>query len=253
MALEEPRAKYQQVADRLRDAIKSGEYPPGSALPSQTVLAKTYGLHQTMIGRAVAVLESEGLVRTEQGRPTYVQEIPTTKRVRRIDKDYRTNPGGSAYAEEMRRSGLTPRTELIELDEVDPPEQIAALFGLDEDERTVIRRRHMYADDIPIQIAISYIPIRYAGSKDLALPDTGPSGIYARLAERGFGPVRFVEEIEVRTSTPEESKFLRIPRSQIVFEVVRSAIDAEDRPVEACRNILSAAQWKLAYGWRQEP
>jgi GntR family transcriptional regulator len=252
MALQEPKPKYQQVADRLRDAIKSGKYPPGSMLPSQTELAKTFGLHQTMIGRAIAVLQNEGLVRTEQGRRTFVQEVPTVKRVRRIDKDYRTNPGGSAYAEEMRRSGLTPSTKLVELDEVAPPPQIAELFGLDDGEQTIIRRRHMFADDIPIQIAISYIPLRYAGSKDLALPDTGPSGIYARLAERGYGPVRFVEEIEVRNATTEESKFLRIPESQIIFEVVRSAIDAEDRPVEACRNILSAVQWKLAYGWRQD-
>lgn len=253
MGLEEPRAKYRQVADLLRAAIKAGEYAPGSALPSQPKLAAKYDITQSSVSKAVAILEQEGLVRTGQGRPTFVQEVPTVKRVRLIDKDYRTNPGGSAYAEEMRRSGLTPRTELVELDVIDPPEQIAALFGLDEGEQTIIRRRHMFADEIPIQIAISYIPLRYAGSKDLALPDTGPSGIYVRLAERGFGPVRFVEETEVRTSTPEESKFLRIPKSQIVFEIVRSAIGADDRPVEACRNILSAAQWKLAYGWRQEP
>ena len=32
-----------------------------------------------------------------------------------------------------------------------------------------------------MQIATSYIPMTYAGSTDLAHPDTGPSGIYARL------------------------------------------------------------------------
>lgn len=253
MALEEPRPKYRQIADELRKAIKDGTYPPGSVLPSQTVLAKKYGIHQTQIGKSVAVLEREGLVRTEQGRPTYVQEIPTVKRVRRIDKDYRSNPSGSAFAEELRRSGLTPRTELVRLDVIDPPAEIAEMFRLDEGEQAVIRQRHMFGDDVPIQVATSYIPIRYAGSKDLALPDTGPSGIYARLAKRGFGPVRFVEEIEVRPSTLEEAKFLKIPKAQIVFQVVRSAIDENDRPVEACVNVLSAVQWRLTYGWRQEP
>jgi GntR family transcriptional regulator len=252
MGLEEPVAKYQQVADLLRERIKSGEFPPGALLPSQTDLARTYGLNQSSINRSIAALQAEGLVRAEKGKRAVVQYVPTVKRVRMIDKDYRTNPGGSAYAEEMRRSGLTPHTTLIELDEVDPPAEIAELLGLDEGERTVIRRRHMWADDVPVQIAISYIPIRYAGNKDLALPDTGPSGIYARLAERGYGPVRFVEEIEVRASTPGEAKFLQIPKKQIVYEVIRSAIDAEDRRVEACANILSAVQWRLAYGWRQD-
>ncbi|MEU4824844.1 hypothetical protein AB0H37_23485 [Actinomadura sp. NPDC023710] len=49
-----------------------------------------------------------------------------------------------------------------------------------------------------IPIAVFYIPMRYAGSVALAMPDTGPSGIYARLADRGYGPVRFDEDIEVR-------------------------------------------------------
>lgn len=253
MGLEEPRPKYQQVADLLRAAIKRGEYPAGSMLPSQNKLAEMYGLHQTMIGRAIAALQAEGLVRVEKGRGAFVQEVPTVKRTRRIDKDYRTSPGGSAFADELRRSGLTPRTELVKLDVVDPPPEIAELFGLDEGEQTLIRQRHMYGDDVPIQVATSYIPMRYAGSKDLALPDTGPSGIYARLAKRGCGPVRFVEEIEVRPSTLDEAKFLQIPKAQIVFEVVRSAIDANDKPVEACVNVLSAMQWRLTYGWRQEP
>jgi hypothetical protein len=33
----------------------------------------------------------------------------------------------------------------------------------------------------------------------------------------------------------------------------RSAIDAEDRIVETCANMLAAKQWRLTYKWRQEP
>src|SRR2546430_11426773 len=33
---------YRQVADALRNAIKRGDYPPGSALPSQPDLARQY-------------------------------------------------------------------------------------------------------------------------------------------------------------------------------------------------------------------
>ncbi|MQY05715.1 GntR family transcriptional regulator [Actinomadura macrotermitis] len=253
MNLESPRSRYQQVADDLRDAIKRGDHPPGSTLPSQPELARRYGLNQTSINRAIAVLRAEGLVRVEHGRGAYVQEIPTVKRVRRIDKEHRPHTGSSAYAEEMRKSGLTPRTELVRVDTVIPPAEIAELFGLGETERTLIRHRHMFAEDVPLQIATSYIPMSYAGSTDLALPDTGPTGIYSRLAERGHEPVRFTEEIEVRAPDPAEARFLRISEGQPVFEVLRVAIDAQDRPVEACVNILAALQWRLSYSWRQEP
>jgi GntR family transcriptional regulator len=251
MGLESPRARYQQVADDLKQAIRRGDHPPGTMLPSQPQLARRYGLNQTSINRAIAVLVAEGLVRVEHGRGAFVQEIPTVKRVRRIDRDYRA-PDGSTYANELRKAGVTPRTELVEVGPVEPPAQIAEVLGLDDVEQTLIRRRHMYAEDKPVQIAISYIPMSIAGSPDLAMPDTGPSGIYARLAERGFGPVRFTEDIEVRTATPEEARFLRIPKSQPVFAVLRTAFDDKDRPVETCLNVLAAMQWRLSYSWRQE-
>jgi GntR family transcriptional regulator len=64
--------------------------------------------------------------------------------------------------------------------------------------------------------------------------------------------VRFVGDIEVRAATPDEAKLLRIPKGQPVFVVLRTAYDAQDRPAETCANILSATQWRLSYGWRQD-
>src|SRR5437879_495778 len=129
MSLEAPRSRYQQVADDLREAIKRGEHPPGSMLPSQPQLARKYGLNQTSINRAIAVLVTEGLVRVEHGRGAFVQEVPTAKRVRRIDRDYRSDPRGSAYADEMRKLGASPSTELVEVGPVLPPAEIAEVLG----------------------------------------------------------------------------------------------------------------------------
>jgi len=210
MPLEPPRARYQQVADDLRDAIKRGEFGPGAMLPSQPELARRYGLNQTSINRAIAVLRAEGYVRVEHGRGAFVQEVPTVKRIRRIDRDYRTRPAGSAYAEQMEQSGLRPRTKLADVSLVTPPAEIAEILGLTETEQTVMRHRLMYADDVVVQVATSYIPVDLAGGTDIAYPDTGPSGIYARLDQRGHGPVRFTEDIEVRRPTEEEALILRL-------------------------------------------
>jgi hypothetical protein len=82
--------------------------------------------------------------------------------------------------------------------------------------------------------------------------NTGPSGIYGRLAARGYGPVVFTEDIEVRGATKDEATFLEIPIGEPVYEVLRTAIDVEDRKVETCTNVLAAKQWRLTYRWRQE-
>jgi GntR family transcriptional regulator len=250
--LEQPRARYKQVAEQLRDAIKRGDYAAGETLPSQPELARRYDLNQSSISRAMAMLQSEGWIRTEHGRGSVVLEVPTVKRIRRIDKDYRSQPGGSSYAEEIAKSGLKPHTELVQCEAVVPPPQIAEVLQLEEAGEALIRKRHMFAEGRPIQIAASYIPMEVAGSIDIAMPDTGPSGMYARIAERGFGPVRFTEDIEVRGSTEHEAAFLNIAVGQPVFAILRTAFDAEGRPVETCLNVLAALQWRLTYSWAQE-
>ena len=244
--MEIPRARYRQVADELRAAIRRGDFQPGTPLPSQPDLARQYGLNQTSINRAIAILRAEGLIRVEHGRGAFVQEIPAVKRVRRIP---RGASGGSTFADEMRKAGLVPRTQLANLATVPAPPDIADMLGVHAGDEVVRRTRQMFASDRPVQLATSYIPLIVAGSQDIALPDTGPTGLYQRLAARGHSVARFVEEIEARLPRAEESDFLRLTEAQPVLEVARTAYDANDRPVEAVINVFPSQQWRLSYEW----
>lgn len=247
--METPQARYRQVADELRAAIRRGEYPPGTALPSQPELARKYGLNQTSINRAIAILRAEGLVRVEHGRGAFVQEIPAVKRVRRIP---RGGSGGSSFAEEMRKAGLEPRTELADLATVPVPAEVVDLLHIERDASVVRRTRHMFASERPVQLAISYIPLAIAGSQEIALPDAGPTELYKRLAARGYKVARFVEEIEVRQPRAAEADFLGLTEAQPVLEVARIAYGTEDMPVEAVINVFPGQQWRLAYEWSAE-
>jgi GntR family transcriptional regulator len=249
ITLQPPRARYRQVADELRAAIKRGDYPPGSALPSQPDLARRYGLNQTSINRAIALLRSEGLVRVEHGRGAFVQEIPTVKRVRRIP---RGGAAGSSFAEEMRKSGLVPRTPLVDLATVEAPADIAERLEITAGEPVVRRTRHMFASDRPVQLATSYIPLTVAGSQDIALPDTGPTGLYKRMAAQGYPVTRFVEEIEARQPRAEEAAFLGLTEAQYVLEVARIAYTKDDMPIETVINVFPSQQWRLSYEWSAE-
>ncbi|WP_131738660.1 GntR family transcriptional regulator [Actinomadura roseirufa] len=247
MSLQQPRARYRQVADDLREAISRGTYGPGVALPSQPELARKYGLNQTSISRAIALIESEGLIRTEKGVGSFVLDIPTVKRVRRIPA--RGEGAGSSFAEGLQKAGLRPRTELVQVEEIAPPPRVAEYLNMNADDTALIRKRHMFADEKPVQIAASYLPIAIAGGTDIAFPDTGPTGLYKRLSERGHRVVRFVEEIESRRPSEEEAAFLRIPVSQHVLEVVRFAFDPKGRPLEVVLNVFPSQLWKLTYEW----
>lgn len=62
---------YVQLADQLRDLIRSGEIGPGEAIPSLKRLTQETGLSMSTVQRAVRVLVEEGLIVTVPGRGTY--------------------------------------------------------------------------------------------------------------------------------------------------------------------------------------
>lgn len=71
-----PKYPYEQLADTLRERIASGEFPPGSKLPSRAELSAAYGISDIVIGRAMWILKQEGLTETLPGVGVYVADKP---------------------------------------------------------------------------------------------------------------------------------------------------------------------------------
>jgi GntR family transcriptional regulator len=65
---------YLQVAEALRQQIRSGQLVPGEQLPSYSALMREYDVSITVARSAVSELRSEGLVSTHQGKGAFVLE-----------------------------------------------------------------------------------------------------------------------------------------------------------------------------------
>ena len=63
----------QQLREDLRGKLEAGEYPPGTAIPSENELAALYGLNRQAIRGAVDLLVREGLLRRVAGKGVYVR------------------------------------------------------------------------------------------------------------------------------------------------------------------------------------
>jgi len=67
---------WQQLADLLRARIKSGEFPPGTRLPSIVSLSQEYDLAPITVRKATTQLQKEGLVESRSGWGTFVTDQP---------------------------------------------------------------------------------------------------------------------------------------------------------------------------------
>ena len=65
---------YAQLVERLKARILAGTYPPGGHLDSVRDLAAAAGVNPNTMQRALAQLETEGLVHTERTAGRYVTE-----------------------------------------------------------------------------------------------------------------------------------------------------------------------------------
>ena len=71
--VEDPRA-YVRIAAQVRERIRAGELRPGEPVPSITTIVQDEGVARQTAGKALRLLEDEGLVYRVPGLGYYVAE-----------------------------------------------------------------------------------------------------------------------------------------------------------------------------------
>ena len=223
MAYEYTPPKYAKIITEVQRRIESGEYPPGSLLPSEHQLSAEFGTARPTVVRALRVLRQEGWIDTQQGKGSFVRGRPALAGVsseRRgqaeLDRDESREPG-----------------ELISVDTSPAPPRIAALLNIDRGAELVSRRRLIRQDGGEAsEIVTWWLAPNLAERTGLTNPDPVRGGIRSLLGRiAGLRIDHVVEQVTARRAEPQEAKLLGIPRSAPVLALYVSARDASGRPV----------------------
>ena len=67
---------YLQVVERIKERLASGELRPGDQLPTVRSLAQELRVNFNTIARAYRLMDESGIISTQQGRGTYILEMP---------------------------------------------------------------------------------------------------------------------------------------------------------------------------------
>lgn len=65
---------YVQVANVIRQRIRSGVWAPGAQIPTLEELEKEFGVARVTLRQALSLIESEGLIWRQRGRGTFVSQ-----------------------------------------------------------------------------------------------------------------------------------------------------------------------------------
>ena len=238
------------IAETIRSQIESGELPPGAQLPSERELARTYGTARNTAREAVRILSDAGLVITDHGRGNFVR--PHTTLIRLGNDRYsprHRETGLSPFLLECAKQGKTGRFEVLSIDRVQPPPEVADRLNVPAEAESVLRRENVfYADDDPVNRVTTYIPWDIAEGTGL-LEEEVPHqfGIHGVLEERHHVMTRIREEVSTRMPRPDETAALQLRPGVPVLDVWHTSIDQDGEPYELTRFVMRGDMTGLLY------
>jgi GntR family transcriptional regulator len=221
-----PMPLYQQVADRLAEEIATGEYPPGSQLPSETQLMERYKVSRVTARAAVAALRTTGLTVSHQGRGNFVREVSTPiitveQAIIRKGKHFAAYGEGQFSRSEppsvMRAHATGRAAELLQRKDE------AAAFRVDRlltDPTTGLRALHRTL--IPFDTAEQYPALA-------TRPDTRLGEIFTLLTDAGCA-LTWREYVSARPALPDERAAIGGDAAYLLI-TQRVTLDNADRPL----------------------
>lgn len=247
---EDRRPPSQRIADELRLAIETGELAPGARLPSERELARDYGTARNTAREAVRILAAAGLVTAEHGRGVFVREaVPLMRHGYDRYSPRHRETGTSPFLMETARQGKTGRFEVLSIDRMEPPADVAARLQLPTGEPSVVRRENVfYADDDPLHRVTTWVPWSIAEGTGLLENDVPhPYGIHGVFEDQGYRMARLREEVTARMPNSDEQQYLHLPPGVPVLDVLHTSLNDDGTPYELTRFVMRADMTGLVY------
>jgi DNA-binding GntR family transcriptional regulator len=247
-----PHSRYLDIAADLRARIQAGEWKPGANLPRMKDLAGQYEANRDTIGRAIAVLEAEGLVWAVPRRGTIIRYGMLRQRRPRgnlVKRNIATESPGysfpSASGQEVWHHHV-PRLATVE--KLDDP-RLARFLGVPAG--SPVLRRHRVTGPVtepPFQICNTWIHPRVADVPGVASAADSPGDWLYRLEKAGHWPIEWVEHIRSRMPSKQEAELLQIPAVLPVVEIVRiGRSGADGAPVEVTEYVIPSDRVEIVH------
>ncbi len=211
------RIGYEHLAAELRAAVDAGVHPPGSRLPSESELARTYGVARGTVRQAFATLAAEGLISTRKGARRMVlghQRLQGFNELRSFSEWAEAlgeTPGGRVVAL-VRREATAAEAERLDTDRVYHLTRVRLLSG-----RPVMIERTAYPERIGALVAGM---------------DIDHESITRRLQELGVLFANAAHTLSAVIASAEDARLLDIrPRAPLLREL-RLSTDPDGAALE---------------------
>ncbi|MFD4538288.1 GntR family transcriptional regulator [Streptomyces bauhiniae] len=250
-------SKWRELADRLAEEIRSGEYAPGAQLPQIRDLVEAGEGSKSTVHAAYKALEAEGLVTSSRGHGTVVRERAPLKRlgIARYDKAKWRDGDEVAFIADRVASGRTyKRNEQTQtVSRVPAPAAVAQAHGLPEGAEVYARARVVKEGSQPTHTLTSYYRPEHVEGTRIVDPTPGPAGRgggFRVLYDAGYEIDHMQETLFARIPTTDEVQLLQLAPGEWVVELHRTTYTADGTVVEFAIGVHAATRFAWTYDFK---
>ena len=191
---------YIQVRRFLLSAIESGRYGPGDLLPSETELAKRFGVTRSTVIHGLSALVSDGRINRIAGKGTFVarKEIRVTQHTTHI----------RSFDEEVVEHGAQIQFRLLSFTRLAAEAGICSQLKIPDGSDVFRLERVRLVDGTPTVLEIRYLPIDL-GQK-LTIDALSRLPMFAILTEAGRPVAHITGVIRVDAASADVASKLSI-------------------------------------------
>ena len=211
---------HRQLFLLLRDQIMQGAYPPGGMIPNEEALCEQFGVSRITVRRAVADLETRGLLKKRHGRGTFVSaDLPPSRAQATL-----------GLVESLRRAATETSAEVLKVERAAPPPELAKQLGLEPDAIAVhaMRLRRKGAT----QVAVTDAWVTEAAGRGVTARALKKQALYEILIAQGVRFGRVVQEITAVASSPFHASLLNVDVGSPLIKLTRLLYDTNRVPVQ---------------------
>jgi len=212
------RTLYEQLKQMIVSDIVSGKYKHGERLPSEKNLVEVYGISRITVRRALAELEAEGYLATQQGKGTFVNFMKDEGRLMSF----------ATISDNATDVSLISR-HIISKEEIAADSSIARYLQVPEGARLIRLYRVLFENGKPYMIDTAYFPKeRFPGIFDKLVEDASTFEVLKR--DYGVEFTKAVKAMGVIRAGVKESQLLQCIPGDPLFSISKVIYDRADVP-----------------------
>lgn len=230
-----PEPLYHQLEVLLRGRILSGEWPPGTRIPTEKDLCDSYHVSRVTARQAIKNLVDGGFLDRTPGRGTFVRAPLLTAGER----------GLRSFSEDMRDLSLRPGTVLLDLSTLPADSTELERLDLPSGSQVVRIRRLRTGDGYPIGLQLTRLPAHRFAS--LQATDLADGSLYELLEQRyGVVITEAREKFWATKVGAEDAAVLQVATGAPAFRVERLAFD-EHGPLEFTTSLMRGDRYQIQW------